>query len=57
MYKNMHNRIANLPQGTPNPWVNFFWMLLFIPSLLLLGGVVAVMLWAIAEFTFHSIFG
>ncbi|MHC4840675.1 MAG: hypothetical protein ACYTDT_06870 [Planctomycetota bacterium] len=46
-----------LPKGNPNPWVNFFWMMVFMPSLLLLGGVVVVTLGAVGQVALEAIFG
>ncbi|MBZ0135374.1 MAG: hypothetical protein K8I27_03240 [Planctomycetes bacterium] len=58
MYKDFHNKIQNLPQGTPaHPWVNLFWLLVFSPFFVLLAAFVVAALWAIGQFAFEALFG
>lgn len=57
MYKDPHNRILNLPRGTPvKSWVNTAWMLVFSPFLIMLGGVAIAGLGAIAYVLFEIFF-
>lgn len=56
MYKNFQNRIMALPKGNPNPWVNLFWMLVFSPFLLLLGGFVLLVFLAVGWQVLESVF-
>lgn len=56
MLKNAENRILHLPQGNPTPWVNFVWMLVFSPFLLLLGAVAIGGLCGIAYVLFEIFF-
>jgi len=55
MYKNFQNRIMALPQGNPNPWVNLFWMLVFLPFLLPLTALVALVLWTLGGLNYEMI--
>lgn len=55
MYKNFQNRIMALPQGNPNPRVNLFWMLVFLPFLLPLAAFVAFVLWTVGEMIYESV--
>jgi hypothetical protein len=57
MYKNLHQKILDLPQGHVKPWVNLMWLLVLTPFLLLLGAFVVFALWHISLYLFKTIFG
>ncbi|MEZ5991361.1 MAG: hypothetical protein R3E76_03310 [Planctomycetota bacterium] len=57
MYKDPHNRILNLPRGTPEKaWVNTIWMLVFSPFLVALGALAIGGLGAIAYVLYETFF-
>ncbi|MCZ7607448.1 MAG: hypothetical protein M5U25_15540 [Planctomycetota bacterium] len=56
MFKNFQNQVMALPKGNPNPWVNLFWMLVFFPFLLVLGGFVLFVFYAVGRLVLESVF-
>lgn len=58
MYKDLHNKIQNLPQGTPaKQWVNLMWLLVFSPYIVMFLGLVGIGIWTIGEALYKALLG